>query len=105
MTHVTNERLFQRLRQFDDAHDEAASIGDTEFAQECADVASLIREALAWRLPVTIPASRQTFVSTPRFEVLPFQRLWVAEKSRQCGLAWAVKTRTKRSQESGGRHS
>ncbi|MGU9776170.1 hypothetical protein ACV3J7_07180 [Salmonella enterica] len=42
---LTDERLLQRLYQFDAAHKEAVSIGDIEFAQECADVACIIREA------------------------------------------------------------
>lgn len=51
---ISIDRLLQLLYQFDGANECAASIGDQEYALECGDVASALRELLSCRsaLPV-----------------------------------------------------
>lgn len=51
---ISIDRLLQLLYQFDGANECAASIGDQEYAIECGDVASALRELLSCRsaLPV-----------------------------------------------------
>ena len=49
MNSLSNERLLQRLQQFEAAGKEARAIEDDEFAEECEDIASVIRELLASR--------------------------------------------------------
>ncbi|EOY4404074.1 DUF551 domain-containing protein [Klebsiella michiganensis] len=51
---ISIDRLLQLLYQFDGANECAASIGDQEYALECRDVASALRELLSCRsaLPV-----------------------------------------------------
>ncbi|WNJ80584.1 hypothetical protein RJE46_04925 [Cedecea neteri] len=49
MNNLSNERLLQRLQQFEAAGSDARAMEDSEFARECEDVASVIRELLALR--------------------------------------------------------
>lgn len=46
---LTEAQLLFRLQQFHGAEQEATEMGDHEFAHECADVASIIREVQARR--------------------------------------------------------
>lgn len=49
MNNLSNERLLQRLQQFEAAGSDARAMDDSEFADECEDVACVIRELLALR--------------------------------------------------------
>lgn len=48
-TPLTESQLLFRLQDFYGAEQDASKIGDHEFAQECADIVSVIREVQAWR--------------------------------------------------------
>ncbi|HDR2590595.1 TPA: hypothetical protein QCI16_004478 [Enterobacter ludwigii] len=54
---LTEAQLLFRLQQFHGAELEATEMGDHEFAHECADVASIIREVQAYRKAADKPAS------------------------------------------------
>ena len=46
-TPLTNSQLLFRLQDFYGAEQDALKIGDYEFAQECSDIVSVIRELQA----------------------------------------------------------
>ena len=48
-TRLTEAQLLFRLQEFSDAEQDAIALGDHEFARECADVVSIIRELQACR--------------------------------------------------------
>jgi hypothetical protein len=48
-TRLTEAQLLFRLQEFFGAEQDATAIGDHEFANECADVVSIIRELQAYR--------------------------------------------------------
>lgn len=68
--HLTDERVMQRLRQFEGAQKEAISFGDDEFAAECSDVASVLREVLA-RRHVQLNATKMPGYTAPLALVMP----------------------------------
>lgn len=53
---LTEAQLLFRLQQFHGAELEASEMGDHEFAHECADVASIIREVQEYRIAAGKPA-------------------------------------------------
>ncbi|MBA3175166.1 hypothetical protein CBX59_001785 [Salmonella enterica] len=58
---LTDERVLQRLSQFEGAYKEACAFQDDDFASECADIVRVLREVLerrnaeAQEYPETLP--------------------------------------------------
>ncbi|EEI3459130.1 hypothetical protein G3D33_001406 [Salmonella enterica subsp. salamae] len=46
---LTDERVLQRLSQFEGAYKEACALQDDDFASECADIVRVLREVLERR--------------------------------------------------------
>ncbi|EED9363886.1 hypothetical protein YT89_001829 [Salmonella enterica subsp. enterica] len=46
---LTDERVLQRLSQFEGAYKEACVLQDDDFASECADIVRVLREVLERR--------------------------------------------------------
>ncbi|HHQ5405418.1 Uncharacterised protein [Enterobacter hormaechei] len=49
MDKITTVRLLHLLSEFSGAGEDARSIDDNDYAQECEDVAAIIREVLVYR--------------------------------------------------------
>ncbi|WP_163304456.1 hypothetical protein [Enterobacter ludwigii] len=65
---LTEAQLLFRLQQFHGAELEATEMGDHEFAHECADVASIIREVQAYRKAADEPAAYQYRTFDPEYD-------------------------------------
>lgn len=72
---LTEAQLLFRLQQFHGAELEATEMGDHEFAHECADVASIIREVQAYRKATGEPVADVVAWSSPHEE-------------RKCDIRW-----------------
>lgn len=73
MEKLSNEQLISRLTQFSQAHSEALAFEDEDYARECSDVVSIIRELMEARTiisgkptgDVAPVRERATFVDIP----------------------------------------
>lgn len=54
---LTDGQLLFRLQDFSGAEQDAAAIGDYEYAQECADIVSVIREVQQYRVAAANPVA------------------------------------------------